>query len=174
MFNCPTINMKNRPILKPIKYKEEVEEWNLIPVAKELVDADGVKYNGVVYEPKLVNTYNLVELIQSYSDDVGIQNILKKLSLSGDKSILNQTGREPLCPNGGLEPVQDFSQVPESKAEAFNIVAAGVQAYDNLPADIKGKMSLEQFVKEFGQSQFDQFVQGLVAKYQTPENKEGE
>lgn len=164
MFNCPTIKKAIQAEKRP-KFKDEVEEWNLVPVAKELIDANGVKYNGVIYEPKFIRKYSQKEYIASFADDVGIQNILKKLSISGDKSILNQTGREPLCPNGGLEPVQDYSNVPSSKAEAFNLVAAGVAAYDNLPADIKGKMSMEQFVKDFGQAQLDAFVESVKAKY---------
>ena len=167
MFNCPNIK-KKRTLLKAVeKWPVEVEEYNLVPVAKELIDANGEKYNGVVYEPTFVRKYNQQELIASYSDDVGIQNILKKLAISGDKSILNQTGREPLCPNGGLEPIQDFSEVPSSKAEAFNIVAAGVAAYDNLPSDIKGKMSLEQFVHDFGQEQLNAYIESVKAKYAT-------
>ena len=58
MFNCPTIKRK-RTLLKPVeKYPVEVEEYNLVPVAKELIDANGEKYNGVVYEPTFVRKYN--------------------------------------------------------------------------------------------------------------------
>lgn len=164
MFNCPTYTNK-RELCKPIEFPKTKKVYNLIPKAEKLKDAAGKEYNGIVYETVLVDEYDIQEYIESFSDEVGIQNILKKLSLSGDKSILNQTGREALCPDGGLEPIQDYSNVPSSKAEAFNIVAQGVAAYDNLPEDIKAKMSLSQFVSEFGQAQFDAYVENLKQKY---------
>lgn len=171
MFNCPSINLKKRTAIKPIEYPKVKKVYNLIPEAKKLIDAVGVEYQGIVYKATYIKEYDIKDYIKSFADDVGIQNILKKLSLSGDKSILNQTGREALCPDGGLEPIQDYSQVPSSKAEAFNIVAKGVEAYDNLPAEIKGKMSLEQFVNDFQQEQFNAYIESIKAKYTPKEDK---
>lgn len=148
------------------------EEWNLIPRAKKVADADGVSQDIIEYVPTKVRDIPIAEYIHSFSDDVGIQNILKKVAMTGDKSYLNQTGRAPLAENGGLEPVQDYSNVPMSKTEAFNAVAAGVRAYDALPAEIKEKMSFAQFADSFGQEQFDSYVQKLV-EANTPK-QEGE
>lgn len=58
----------------------------------------------------------------------------------------------------GQEPVQDYTNIPMSKTEAFNAVAAGVRAYDALPAEIKGKMSFAQFAEGFGQADFDAYI----------------
>ena len=149
------------PQCKPIEYETTVKETVLIPYSEEV---DGDPENVVIkFKPVVKNEYDLQAYIESFADEVGIQNILKKLAISGDKSILNQTGREPLCPDGGLEPIQDYSNVPKSKAEAFNAVVAGVQAFDELPEDIKGKMSLTQFVQLFGQEEFDNYIKGLMA-----------
>lgn len=158
------------PQCKPIVYEQTVKETVLIPYSEEV---DGDPENVVIkYKPVVKNEYNLKDYIQSFADEVGIQNILKKLAISGDKSILNQTGREPLCPDGGLEPIQDYSDVPKSKAEAFNSVVKGVQAFDELPEDLKGKMSLTQFVQLFGQEEFDNYIKGLmVANTPKEENK---
>lgn len=173
MFNTPTYKNDKREVLKPVEYPKSIKVYNLVPQAVTLKDANGLEYQGVTYEPTFIKEYDIQEYIASFSDDVGIQNILKKLAISGDTSILNQTGRDPLCPNGGLEPIQDYSNVPTSKAEAFNFVEKGVAAYDALPEEIKGKMSLTQFVNEFGQAQFDAFVEKIKNQYST-NNKESE
>ena len=149
------------PQCKPIEFETTVKETVLVPYSEEV---DGDPENVVIkYKPVVKNEYDLQAYIESFADEVGIQNILKKLAISGDKSILNQTGREPLCPDGGLEPIQDYSDVPKSKAEAFNAVVAGVQAFDDLPEEVKGKMSLTQFVQLFGQEEFDNYIKGLMA-----------
>lgn len=148
--------------LDPIQYEKTVKEYFLIPYSEAV---DGNEENIVIkFKPVLKNEYDLKDYIESFADEVGIQNILRKLSLSGDKSILNQTGREALCPDGGLEPVQDYSNVPKSKTEAFNAVAAGVAAFDNLPDDLKGKMSMAQFAELVGQEELDKYIAGIVAK----------
>lgn len=155
----------DRPLLKPIEYEKTRPIYNLVPKGQKIVDINGESRDIVVYEPIFIREIDIQAEIDSYADEVGIQNILRKVAMTGDKSYLNQTGREPLNPNGGLEPVQDYSNVPSSKTEAFNAVAAGVAAYDSLPEEIKGKMSFEQFAKEFGQQQYQEFVQALINKY---------
>lgn len=162
--NCfaPIADEDLGPQLPPITYEKTIKEMVLIPYSAQV--GDDPENIVIRYKPVLKGEYDLQEYIESFADEVGIQNILKKLSLSGDKSLLNQTGREPLCPDGGLEPIQDYSNAPKSKAEAFNAVAAGVAAFDSLPDDLKGKMSLTQFVELFGQDEFNKYIEGVVAK----------
>lgn len=150
-----------REVLPPIVYEKTREEWNLIPKASKVVDADGIEQDTIVYVPTKVREYSIEAMINSYADDVGIQNILKKVALTGDKSYLNQTGRVPLT-DGGLEPIQDYTNVPKSKTEAFNAVAAGVAAFDNLPSDIKQKMSFSQLAETFGQKEFDDYITNKI------------
>lgn len=159
---CP-IPEKDRPVVdKPREFETIREIWNLVPKGTKIIDVDGVEQDVIEYVPVKVRDVNIAEYIASFSDEVGIQNILRKVALTGDKSYLNQTGRHAL-PTGedGLEPIQDYSNVPLSKTEAFNAVAAGVRAYDALPAEIKEKMSFAQFAESFGQEQFDAYIEKL-------------
>lgn len=162
MLNNPfaPIEAKNLgPQLKPIEFEKERLDVVLIPKAQE-VDADNAI---LVYEPVIKGKTNINDLIASYADDVGIQNILRKVALSGDTSLFNQTGRKPLG-NGGPEPVQDYTDAPQSKTDAFNQVVKGVQAFDELPADLKGKMSMAQFAELVGQEEFENYIAGIIAK----------
>lgn len=175
--NCfaPIPKEKRVNILKPREYEQERVVYNLIPKAQKVTDNDGVQQDIVVFEPVFIKKYNINEYIKSFEDDVGIQNILRKVALTGDRTLLNQTGRIGECPDGGLEDVKDYTNVPGSKTEAFNAVVAGVEAYDKLPADMKAKMSFEQFAQEFGEEQMKAYVNALVEKYNsTKEEKKGE
>ena len=129
-------DLKKRVLLKDIVFDTKREQWQFVPKASKLIDADGVSQDIIVYTPVKTGEYDIAEYVKSFSDEVGIQNILKKLALSGDRSLLNQTGRVGEKPDGGLEEIKDYTDVPGSKTEAFNAVAAGVSAYDALPADI--------------------------------------
>lgn len=149
------------------KFDKEIEVYNLIPKAKKIADSDGVQHDVVVYESTFIRKYSIQDYIDSFSGEVGIQNILKKLALSGDKSLLNQTGRENLCPEGGLEPIQDYSNVPQNKTDAFNAVLKGVEAYDNLPAELKGKMSFAQVASLVQADDIDAYVKSLLPKEET-------
>lgn len=150
------------PQLPPIEYEKEHTNYVLVPETQKV--GDDPENLVLIYKPVKKETYNIDEYINSFADEVGIQNILRKLALTGDRSLLNQTGREPLCPDGGLEPVQDYSNVPSNKTAAFNAVVEGVNAFDNLPDDLKGKMSMTQFVELFGQEQFNDYIKGLMAQ----------
>lgn len=163
-MNCfaPLPKKFKRDLLPERVFETIREEWNLIPKAKKITDADGVAQDIIEYEPVKVRDIPIAEFIHSFSDDIGIQNILQKVAMTGDKSYLNQTGRTPLNKDGGLEPVQDFSNVPMSKTDAFNAVAEGVRAYDALPAEVKEKMSFAQFAEGFGQEQFNAYIQKII------------
>ena len=157
---CPIPEDQLGPQLPPIVYEKTVQETVLVPYSTQV--GDDPENVVIRFKPVIKNEYDLQEYIASFADDVGIQNILRKMSITGDKSILNQTHRDPLCPDGGLEPIQDYSNVPKNKTEAFNAVAAGVAAFDELPEDLKGKMSLAQFVQLVGQDEFDAYIKKVV------------
>ena len=168
-MNCfaplPEKLSKQRVLFKDRVFDEIREEWNLIPKASTFLDNDGVKQDIIIYEPVLKTTYKIADYVNSFANDVGIQNILEKIRLSGDKSYLNQTGRVGEKPDGGLEDIKDYTDVPGSKTEAFNAVVEGVNAYDKLPADVKEKMSFAQFAESFGQEQLNAYVEKMKAAY---------
>lgn len=169
MLNNPfaPIEAKNlAPQCKPIVFEKERLEVVLIPKADN-VDTDNAI---LVYVPVIKGKTNIDDLIASYSDDVGIQNILRKIAISGDTSLLNQTGRKPLG-NGGPEAIQDYTDVPASKTDAFNKVVAGVAAFDKLPTDLKGKLSMAQFAELIGEEELNNYIAGVIAK-NTPKEED--
>lgn len=103
-----------------------------------------------------VNRVNRADYIASFEGDVGIKNVLKKVNLTGDATLLNQRGAS-ISPE-----LVDITQFPSDKTDAFNAVKEGVDNFDNLPEDIRNKMSLESFVKFFGQDKFNELVKSQV------------
>ena len=157
----------------PIVFEDIREVWHLVPKGEKVVDIDGISRDVITYVPVKERDVPIKEYIESFADDVGIQNILKKVAMTGDKSYLNQTGRSSLdVDEDGREPIQDYTDAPMSKTEAFNAVAAGVRAYDALPEEIKGQMSFAQFAEGFGQKQYEQYIEELKKKFE-PKQPEG-
>lgn len=121
-----------------------------------------VKKRVVEFERK-----NRQDYINSFADDVGVLNVLKKCALSNDESLIKQR------PDGVY---MDATGFPKTKEDVFNTVQKGVNAFDKLPDDIKKKMSMEQFVNSFGQEQFDELinakVQEILAKKEVKQKEE--
>lgn len=158
----------------PVVFDTIREVWVLVPKGEKVVDIDGVARDVITFVPTKERDVPIKEYIESFADDVGIQNILKKVAMTGDKSYLNQTGRSSLeTDENNREPVQDYTDAPMSKTDAFNAVAAGVRAYDALPEEIRGQMSFAQFAEGFGQVQYEQYIEELKKKYATTQTEGG-
>lgn len=125
-------------------------------VMKDIVKKTGEGENDYVIIKKqvLVSEQDRDEYVQSFADDVGILNVLKKVALTGDASMYNAQA------NQGI----DTTNLPDNKIDAFDVVSKGVLAFDNLPDEIKQKMTMEVFVKTFGQEKFDALMAQYVKK----------
>lgn len=97
---------------------------------------------------------NRQDLLNEQSGDVGILNIMKKMALSGDTSLLNQTHRTSFP---GIEkdalgrPVEDVVDLTRysniDKIDALNGFKKGAEVFQNLDEDLKGKKTLEEVAK---------------------------
>lgn len=96
---------------------------------------------------------NRKEVIESYRNDVGILNILKKVALTGDNTLLDQRHNAI-----GI----DCTNLPANYMEAFEALENGLVSFKDLPDDIKNKMSVDEFVKNYKQEDFDAYIQAKV------------
>lgn len=88
------------------------------------------------------------DYVQSFKDDVGIENILKRVALTGDISLLNQRSREVgSVDENGYEVLQDYTGVPGDVFEAAKIVKSGRDVFASLPADLVKGRSFTEFVE---------------------------
>lgn len=134
---------------------------------EEYVEKTGEGDKDFVVKTRVVESsrVNRQEYVNSFSDEVGIHNILKKVLATGDETLLKQR------PDGAFI---DATQFQTSRADLVNSVEKGVKAFDNLPVDIKKKMSMEDFVNNFGQKEFDAFIQAKVDAILAAKKKEGD
>lgn len=147
---------------------------------------DGVKWNGNVYAEKdyaqctivqrvnhlskdddtafdVIQDINITDIvdrqdyINSFADDVGILNILKKVVRSGDTALLKQ------CEPGYI----DMTNMPGDFLEAKAMYDSAMNAYEQLPEEIKQGMTAQEFAKITAENldkSLKQYVDGLTPK----------
>ena len=64
--------------------------------------------------------------------------------------------------------------MPGTLAEAVLLGESSRKKFASLPADLKGKMSYEEFISSFTQEMFDKFIEKYAPKAPEPKAKEGD
>lgn len=102
-----------------------------------------------VYESKKVNRQ---EYINSFKDDVGVLNILKKVALTGDLSLINQSNH----PTG--DKIIDVDDSIDS-IDAMNKYDKAQASFNAIPVELRGNMSIEQFLDKFSSKDIIEYYQ---------------
>lgn len=125
------------------------------------------------------NCINRQKYIDSFSNEVGILNIIEKVRLSGDVSLLNQTHRVSMVATEkdvfghDIEPVVDVSQYQVDRISGLESFKDGVAAYETLDPELKKKLSLEGVAK-LTDSEIDQYLAAKKAEIIAARNAEKE
>ena len=111
-------------------------------------------------ELKKIGEHDLYAEIQSYAEEVKIENILARAA-AGDDSMLNM--RQGFY--------ADITEFPTSLAEAQNSILKLSQGFDKLPAEIREKFdnSKEKFVSLFGTEEWAEYMGFTTEKTETTE-----
>lgn len=110
---------------------------------------------------------NRQEYLNEQSGDVGILNILKKMALSGDESLVNETHRVSLpglekdALGRPVEDVVDISNYQVDKIDALNSYKKGAAVFGSLDPELKGKKSLEDVAK-MSDKEIEDFISNKV------------
>lgn len=102
--------------------------------------------------------------IESFRNDVGIINILKKVALTGDATLLNQRS----IVNG-----IDSTELPTNYMDAVELLEKGLISFNELPDEVKSKMSYEEFAKNYKQEDFDAYINAKVKAILDAKKEEG-
>lgn len=125
------------------------------------VDPDDFLVEEVIVEDERVNRD---DYINSFREDVGIANILKKVALSGDVSLLNQVQRPILTPDeNGFEPIQDATILQEGETKIAQVGEEMRATYSALPDELKKGRSIEKFLGEVDQKEIEAFAKAYIA-----------
>lgn len=139
---------------------------------KDVVVKTGEGEDDYKIEKKLVeyNRVNRDKYIQSFSDEVGITNILKKVALGGVD--VEQFKAKP-----GFV---DMTQFPQGYGDAEKmLVDQRKEIWDSLPDELRTKMNYSDFVKDDSvvgiiQDYYDKLIAAKKAEAAAAQVKEGE
>lgn len=102
--------------------------------------------------------YNRQEFINSFRDDVGVINILKKVNAG----LLNPATLA--CSFDTDLPIRDVSDIPTDISDAMNLVDQAHKLYAILPAELKAGMDFNTFCQSFDQKKFDAYIASVKQK----------
>lgn len=96
--------------------------------------------------------YNRQEFINSFRDEVGILNILKKVNAG----LINPA--TIACSFDTGAPINDITNIPTDVGDALNLVDQAHKLYAQLPADLKAGLDFNTFCATFDQAKFNAYV----------------
>lgn len=147
----------------------ELERYDVLVKSNPDDETDFVTQEKV----RVKSSVNRTDYINSFRDDVGIENILKKVALSGDVSLLNQIKRTELPKDlndpEGREIVQDLTPLFNGEKGAAKLGDLAQQIYASLPADLVGGRSFAEFCENVT----DADIAAYIASKNKVEKKEG-
>lgn len=158
---------------------DEVESVKILSDKETVATKDEIEKDFIVNKKvKEVDRVDRQKYLDSQAGDVGILNIIEKVRLSGDWSLVDQTHRVSMsgCEKDALghdvEPIVDVTQYQVDRVAALESYKIGAKAFDNLDPELKKKMSLEQVAK-MSDAEIDAFL-AARAEALAPKEKEGE
>lgn len=107
--------------------------------------------------------YNRADHINSFSGDVGIQNVLKKVALGGhDIGQVIESGAFQSKQKG--DHVVDISKTPKDTFEALNEVEKGLKGWKGIPDELKKGRNMAEFAKTFNAEELNSYIEAQVQK----------
>ena len=111
-----------------------------------------------VLEMKVIDDLeDIAESINSAADGVGLDAMLYKFDQTGDPSVLPQ-------PVKATDEIVDFTKLPQDNAEYFEYIHSLADKFKNIPVELRGDMTVEDFVRNITQKQVDDYMASLMPK----------
>lgn len=165
----PFAPLKNKPKAFVTDYHTDEDKYIIEYEEIDVVKKIGEKETEFVIEKKVVESSRVDRqgYIDSFAEEVGIMNIIEKVRKTGDVTLLDQTKRSPVpsekTGRGNLEEIVDISGIPNSFIEADAAIMKGHNLFADLPEDLKGKISFEDFVAKAPEL-YAKYIESQVAK----------
>lgn len=118
--------------------------------------------------PKLKESkVDIQELLDSQSDDVGLQAALDRFARTGDPSVLPS-------PVQASDDILDLTLLPEDSADYFNYIHSLAKSFESIPVQIRGDLDINEFTAKCLKGDID--VSKIIAdmKAQANPKKEGD
>lgn len=123
-------------------------------VSEAIVKGDGSdKTNYVIKRSQIeASRISRQDYIDSFADEVGVINVLRKVAKTGDTSLVNQIGEVPV---GN----QDLTNMPTTPGGAYLYAKSLEDQYHNLTPELKGNMTLEEFMNKATNQYIDSYIE---------------
>lgn len=135
---------------KRTKYEVGVDFYEMntqvLPVYVDSGEEIDGKKIGIIEPQVISDRVDIQKYINSFAKDCGVENILKRFKATGDLSLFRQ---QPVI--DGV----DATSIPKRSVE---------EIYKDVPAELKGQKTAEQFLKSLTNEQLIQFAETLAAK----------
>lgn len=160
---------KNKTEFKAVDTSDHRDDY----IVEHLIIKKGVPIGedneevSVVEEYIETKKYKRQEYINSFRDEVGIVNMLKKVNAG----LLNPG---VLAANFDLHDennVIDISNVPEDIGDAMSMVDNAHKLYSSLPIELTKNMSFNDFCQKFDQKAFDRYIESKTTKEEVKDVK---
>lgn len=142
--------------------QKDFDKYYIDRQVKQVVKKTGEGEDDFILVDKIIESKrDIQETIQSQVGDVGIEAYMKPYIMSGEEVPEVKV----------TDDIQDFTEMPDTLADAILLGESSRKKFEALPKELKGKMTYEEFMTNFTQSMFDSFIEKITPK---PEKEEGE
>lgn len=144
---------KSKPGVKGFdKYYISYEE-------KQVVERIGEGDSDFVVRTKLIeHKEDIKALINSQADQVGINNLIKRVLMTGDTSLI------PAVNVDKEAKIVDVTNTPTTLLDAHLVAKESVAYYDSLPDGLKKGRTYAEFMSSITSEEFNQFLATLAPK----------
>lgn len=108
-----------------------------------------------VLEMKVIDDKeDILQVINSQADGVGLQAMIDKFERTGDPSVLPQ-------PIKATDEVVDFTKLPQDNAEYFEYIHALAEKYEGLPIELRKDMTASDFIRNVTDQQVNDYLASI-------------
>lgn len=152
--------------------KSDFDKYYIDREVKQVFKATGQKDEngndlGVAVQVVIDKKIDIHELLESQRDTVGVDAYIKALTLQGENINDYSTFVEQ-------ENIQDFSQMPDTLADAMMLGDNAKRAFDKMDPALKGNhTTIEGFLNSLTKENVEAYIKGVI-EAQIPKKVEGE
>lgn len=169
IFSPRTVVDKNGVVV-PRTYENEksFDKFYVDQTLKEVVKKIGDGDEDFVIITKVIDSKrDIKQVINSQNKDViNIDESIKRFAETGDLTQL-----PPGMEDGQLI---DYTRFPEDHAAYMQMMTKAAEEYDALPASLKGKMTMAEFIQKFDDKQLAAYIESIKPKEEVKEVKKDE
>lgn len=137
-------------------FTKNFDEFYIDYEVKQVVKKVGDGEEDFIIEDKVIeHKRDIRQEINSQADQVGVYNLMKRIALTGDDSLMP----EPMAKTGITS---DYTGVPDNLLDADLLAKKRIEQFNALPDSLKKGRSFEEFMNTFNQDEFNVWLKSMM------------